>query len=84
MREFMDEEEIEQQDVAALPHVCRYIRTKTAFGNSVGYQPWQLGNSSTAAYWCLQTMASVGPDEQLVEPRACCAGRECFHTRDAV
>jgi len=81
MREFMDEEEIEEQDVSELPHVCRYIRTKTAFGTSVGYQPWQFGSSSTAAYWCLQTMGATGPDDRLVEPRACCAGRECFELK---
>ena len=81
MREFMDEPELESPDPAELPDVCRYIRTKTAFGNSVGYQPWQRGESSTAAYWCLRTMTSSGPDDQLVHPQSCCAGRGCFKDR---
>ncbi len=80
MREFMDEPDLDEGDLADLPDVCRYIRTKTAFGNCTGYNPWQ-GDSSTAAYWCLQTMNSCGPDDQLVQPHCCCAGRSCFTKR---
>jgi hypothetical protein len=79
MREFMDEDEVTDQ--AELPAVCRYLRTKNAFGTQVGYQPWQLGRSTTAAYWCLQTMTSAGPDDGLATPAACCAGRSCYRTR---
>jgi hypothetical protein len=81
MREFMDEEDLETAGPAELPELCRYIRTKTSFGNCVGYQPWQRGDSSTAAYWCLQTMAACGPDDTLVHPHTCCAGRSCFARR---
>ena len=38
MREFMDEPEIETPDPAELPEVCRFIRTKTAYGNAIGYR----------------------------------------------
>ena len=82
MREFMDEPEIESLDHSEMPEVCRYIRTKTAYGNAIGYEGWQFGNSSTAAYWCLQTMGASGPDDQLVEPRKCLAGRACFAKRE--
>lgn len=83
MREFMDEPEVEApDDSAAMPEVCRYIRTKTAFGNASGYQGWQFGKSSTAAYWCLQTMGASGPDDQLVEPAQCRLGRTCFAKRE--
>ncbi len=82
MREFMDEPEIEIPDPAELPEVCRYLRTKTAYGNAIGYEGWQHGNSSTAAYWCLQTMGACGPDDQLVEPKQCRAGRACFAKRE--
>ena len=40
MREFMDEPETETPDPAELPEVCRFIRTKTAYGNASGYQGW--------------------------------------------
>jgi len=46
MREFMDEPENETPSAAELPEVCRYIRTKTAYGNAIGYDGWQHGVSS--------------------------------------
>jgi hypothetical protein len=82
MREFMDEPETETSDPAELPQVCRYIRTKTAYGNAIGYQGWQRGDSSTASYWCLQTMGASGPDDHLVEPKQCLPGRVCFSKRE--
>jgi hypothetical protein len=82
MREFMDEPETETSDPAELPQVCRYIRKKTASGNAIGYQGWQRGDSSTASYWCLQTMGASGPDDHLVEPKQCLAGRVCFSKRE--
>ena len=75
MREFMDEE---PQPQTPLPEVCCLLRTKTAFGAPVGYTAWQQGESSTAVYWCLKTMQTVGPDESFVHPHYCCSGRECF------
>ena len=82
MREFMDEPEVESSDPAEVPEVCCSLRTKTAYGNAIGYEGWQQGSSSTAAYWCLQTMTACGPDDRLVEPRQCRAGRACFAKRE--
>jgi hypothetical protein len=82
MREFMDEPEFENPDLAETPEVCRYVRTKTAYGNAIGYEGWQNGNSSTAAYWCLQTMSACGPDDRQVDPKQCRAGRDCFAKRE--
>jgi hypothetical protein len=76
MREFMDEEE--PPDEIDLPVVCQMLRTKNAFGNHVGYRAWQRGESTTAVYWCLHTMGTVGPDDQLVHPHSCCGNRVCF------
>jgi hypothetical protein len=76
MREFMDEDEAPVE--TDLPHVCAMLRTKNAFGNHIGYRPWQKGESSTAVY-CLHTMGTVGPDDELVHPHSCCSGRVCFH-----
>jgi hypothetical protein len=86
MREFMDEDELETGEnlPSDLPDVCRCLRTKTAFGASIGYRPWQYGASSTAVYWCLHTMASAGPDENLVHPHNCKHGRSCFKSADDV
>jgi fatty-acid desaturase len=80
MREFMEEDEaaVERE----LPDVCEMLRTKNAFGNHIGYRPWQKGQSSTAVYWCLHTMATVGPDDHLAHPHTCCSGRRCFQSGD--
>jgi len=63
----------------ALPVVCRMLRTKTFFGTytSTG-EDWRTGDSTTAVYWCLDTMETAGPDDRLAHPHGCCAGRDCF------
>jgi hypothetical protein len=62
------------------PAVCRLLRTKTAFGTIDGGLAWQSGESSTAAYWCLSTMQSAGPDDALAHPHGCLEGRACFQS----
>ncbi len=79
MREYMDEPIPPQLD---LPEACVCLRTKNAFGANVGYAPWQTGESSTAAYWCLKTMQSAGPDDGLVHPKHCKQGRSCYKLHD--
>ena len=46
-----------------LPVVCRHLRTKTAFGTFADNDvpAWQFGESNTAVFWCLKTMATAGP-----------------------
>lgn len=59
--------------------VCRRLRTKRAFGSYSGnLYSWQSGDSTTAVYWCLGTMETVGPDDGFAHPHACTSGRECF------
>jgi hypothetical protein len=79
MREFMEEELGPEPE---LPQVCSKLRTKTAFGALSGVHAWQHGDSSTAVYWCLRTMGTVGPDESYAHPHCCCAGRQCFKPDD--
>jgi hypothetical protein len=62
------------------PTVCRLLRTKQSYA---GYSdedatPWQLGASTTAVFWCLQTMGHAGPDDAFVHPNHCQQGRSCF------
>ena len=66
---------------ASIPLVCTFLRTKTAFGgHEIDDEPanWQSGESTTAVFWCLRTMATAGPDDQFAHPSACRAGRSCF------
>jgi hypothetical protein len=60
------------------PVVCRKLRTKLGFGALQGVRDWRHGDSSTAAYWCLSTMESAGPDNGFAHPHGCRAGRACY------
>ena len=58
--------------------VCRAIRSKGAgvvYGSRVQFEN---GFYSSAVFWCLATAEPVGPDDGVVHPHACTAGRECF------
>jgi hypothetical protein len=60
------------------PAVCRHVRSKGAgvvYGDPVR---WENGFSPTAVFWCLNTAEPIGPDDQVVHPHACVAGRVCF------
>jgi hypothetical protein len=61
-----------------VPSVCRMLRTKMAFGTIVGAEDWREGESTTAAYWCLCTMESAGPDDDFAHAKKCRDGRRCF------
>jgi hypothetical protein len=63
------------------PVVCSLLRTKMSFGSyELDDEPanWQSGQSTTAVFWCLKTMATAGPDDQFAHPTTCQAGRSCF------
>jgi hypothetical protein len=65
---------------APLPDVCRLLRTKTAYGVSERGAVWKLGESTTAAYWCLATMEAFGADDDYCHPHRCVRGRACFES----
>jgi hypothetical protein len=67
------------------------LRTKTAFGSymieaddagDAAAPSWQDGNSTTAVFWCLRTMDTCGPDDDVAHAKSCRAGRECFRNDD--
>ena len=80
----MSREDDDKAPAAAreVPNVCRWLRTKTAFGSDGGPRLWQLGESTTAVYWCLRTMETFGPDGSFCHPHECGAGRRCHRERD--
>jgi len=58
---------------------CKFLRTKTAYVPETGdLDKWRDGESSTAQYWCLCTMGTAGPDNDLVAPDLCQQSRTCF------
>ncbi len=63
--------------------VCRRLRTKNSFSAFLGSADfWQEGSSTTAVYWCVDTMGSAGPDDNFAHAHLCRAGRSCFRPRD--
>ena len=72
----------ERERPEELPRVCRLLRTKTAFGADAAGALWKLGESTTAAYWCLGTMEAFGPDDSYVHAHVCTEGRRCFQDPD--
>ncbi len=73
-----------QLDDNTIPTVCRLLRTKHAFGTFADgdFDPWQMGESSTAVFWCLATMQTCGPDDSFAHPSRCQIGRRCYQTDD--
>jgi hypothetical protein len=66
----------------AAPAVCKMLRTKNAYSRSnerdPNVKPWQFGESTTAAFWCLKTMQPAGPDDHYAHPSVCLNGRACY------
>ena len=68
---------------SALPPVCRCLRTKAFYSPLASEEPWQLGTSPVAQYWCLRTMEPMGPDDSFAHPHACSGpGRSCYAAGD--
>ena len=59
---------------------CRHLRHKGMYVYTDGPpdESHQYGYDNTI-YWCLQTMKSFGPDDDLVDREGCCDGsRSCY------
>lgn len=55
---------------------CTHLRHKGMYVTSAPEDQEFVANSATA-YWCLETMKSLGPDGKPVHPDSCQGGREC-------
>jgi hypothetical protein len=67
------------------PSRCRFLRTKATYTPDADFsESWRNGNSSTAQYWCLCTMGSCGPDQDLVAPELCQIDRRCYRSADVL
>lgn len=60
------------------PTICALLRTKTAFGPYGSANDLTHADSTTAVFWCLGTMSSAGPDDELAHAQLCREGRRCF------
>ncbi len=73
----MSMEEAAAKPVGTSPF-CTHLSTKKyAFLESPPRDEAELMDGSGAC-WCLQTMQTVGPDSEIVDPVDCRTGRTCF------
>ncbi|MCR9296687.1 MAG: hypothetical protein NXI32_28605 [bacterium] len=61
---------------------CVYLRSKAIYvtGNPDPQSPEEEG-STRFDCWCNKTQHVIGPDQQVVERKACIEGRGCFQAR---
>jgi hypothetical protein len=61
-----------------LQAVCRHLRSKAIFVSGQMEPPAELQRTGSGHCWCNWTQHVFGPDEQLVERRACDSSRTCY------
>lgn len=63
---------------AAKPVPCRHLRSKGMYVYTDGSTP-DHGDYDNTIYWCLKSMKSFGPDDDMVDRESCCeASRSCY------
>ena len=59
--------------------MCRHLRSKGMYVYTAGVDMGFDHDYDNTIYWCLKTMKSFGPDDEMVEKSACCSnGRACY------
>ena len=73
----VDPNELPVVDEAEVP--CRHLRNKGMYVYTDGLGGESHGDYDNSIYWCLKTMKSFGPDDDLVDREGCCDGRRpCY------
>ena len=62
--------------------ICRHLRTKRYYYGAPDEVLETADQSTTAQFWCLRTMRSIGPDEATVSASSCRRGRACCETTE--
>lgn len=77
----MNEPEIipeSDEQVSAGP-MCRHLRSKGMYVYTDGVDMGFDHDYDNTIFWCLKTMKSFGPDDDMVERDACCCEkRQCY------
>ncbi len=59
--------------------ICKCLRGRNPYGMTEGGEnPWYLLDDANTIYWCILSAGAAGPDNYLVDPKWCVAGRSCF------
>lgn len=57
---------------------CRHLRHKGMYVYTDGLSGGSHGDYDNTIFWCLKTMKSFGPDDDIVDREGCCqSGRAC-------
>ena len=57
---------------------CRYIKSKNSFGMLEDGSNWSGIEDPNATFWCIKSAGAIGPDNGVVGPKQCMAGRTCY------
>lgn len=57
---------------------CRHLRSKGMFVSGRLDPEHDESEASDANCWCMITQKMLGPDDGLVQRRACVEGRDCY------
>ncbi len=58
---------------------CYHLRNKGMYVYTDGNPNESHGDYDNTIFWCLKTMKSFGPDDDLVDREECCKpGRPCY------
>lgn len=70
------------QDSPPIPTTpCRHLRHKGMYVYTDGMSRESHGDYDNTIYWCLKTMKSFGPDDDIVDHEGCCNGaRSCYQS----
>lgn len=59
--------------------LCRHIRSKGMYVYTDGVDMGFEHDYDNTIFWCLKTMKSFGPDDEMVERESCsCTTRACY------
>jgi hypothetical protein len=56
---------------------CHSLRSKSMYYRP-DERPGLIHVSDTQPYWCGETQAQLGPDENMASPSLCNSGRHCY------
>ena len=62
----------------SLQPVCRHLRSKAIYVAGQMEPPTDIEQMGSGHCWCIKTQHAFGPDDQLVNRRACDASRDCY------
>ena len=61
-----------------LQPICRHLRSKAIYVSGQMEPSPEVEEMGSGHCWCNQTLHILGPDNQVVDRRACNSNRDCY------